>query len=256
MFDDALRRLRATRLGTIGHGQVGQARAASALFAGNFSGTTTVEQEFGHSILGLGVMENLEGEIVSLDGETWRIPIDGTPVLVGGQETIAFGIAARGGLAHYLPLTPGLDMTGIVDALDSYLTTTHVDPEEVVCAIKIQATFADVVLRTVGHPEYEGKSLGDIIDDETRFTFDSWSGTLVGFRYPDATTGETIPGLHLHAISDDRTSGGHVRNVTLSTRIVAALWIDELHLSRDTSDTTGTSTPVDFEALEGPLAAR
>jgi len=114
-------------------------------------------------------------------------------------------------------------MAGIGAALDSYLMTTHVDHEEVVCAIKIEATFTDVVLRTVGHPQYEGETLGDIIDDETRFTFDSWTGTLVGFRYPDATTGETIPGLHLHAISDDRTSGGHVRNVTLSTPVVAAL---------------------------------
>ena len=256
MLDDVLRRLRATRLGKIGHGKVDQTRTASALFAGNFSDTATVEHEFGHSILGLGVMNNLEGEIVSLDGDTWRIPTDGTPLPVGGEETIAFGIAASGGLVHYLPLTPGLDMAGIVAALDSYLMTTHVDHEEVVCAIKIEATFTDVVLRTVGHPEYEGETLGDIIDDETRFTFDSWRGTLVGFRYPDATTGETIPGLHLHAISDDRTSGGHVRNVTLSTPVVAALWIDELHLSRDASDTMETSAAVDFDALEGPLAAR
>jgi len=254
MLDDVLRRLRATRLGKIGHGKVDQTRTASALFTGNFSDTATVEHEFGHSILGLGVMDNLEGEIVSLDGETWRIPTDGTPLPVGGGETIAFGIAATGGLAHYLPLTPGLDMAGIVAALDSYLMTTHVDHEEVVCAIKVEATFTDVVLRTVGRPEYEGESLGDIIDDETRFAFDTWSGTLVGFRYPDATTGETIPGLHLHAISDDRTSGGHVRNITLSTRAVAALWIDEFHLTRDTSDATGPAAPVDFEALEGPVA--
>ena len=254
MLDDVLRRLRATRLGKIGHGKVDQTRTASALFGGNFSDTATVKHEFGHSILGLGVMDNLEGEIVSLDGETWRIPKDGTPLPVGGGETIAFGIAATGGLAHYLPLTPGLDMAGIVAALDSYLMTTHVDHEEVVCAIKVEATFTDVVLRTVGRPEYEGESLGDIIDDETRFAFDTWSGTLVGFRYPDATTGETIPGLHLHAISDDRTSGGHVRNITLSTRAVAALWIDEFHLTRDTSDATGPAAPVDFEALEGPVA--
>jgi acetolactate decarboxylase len=255
VFDEVLRRLRATQLGKIGHGHVNQARAASALFAGNFSGTTTVGHEFGQSILGLGVMDNLEGEIVSLDGETWRIPTDGTPLLVGSTETIAFGIAASGGLAHYLPLTPGLDMAGILAALDSYLQTTHVDHEDVVCAIKIEATFTDVVLRTVGHPTYEGETLGDIIDEEIRFSFDSWGGTLVGFRYPDATTGETIPGLHLHAISHNRTSGGHVRNATLSAPVVAALWIDELHLSHDTSDSTGTSTPVDFDALEGPLAA-
>lgn len=253
MLDDVLHRLRSSRLGRLDRGRVTQVRSANALFSGDYSGATTVAHEFADSRLGLGVMHDLEGELVSLRGETWRVPVSGTPVLVANDETIAFGIAATGGIPHTFTVATGVGIEGIGDALDRYLLATFVDHEDVVCAIEITGTFTDVVLRTVGHPDHEGESLAEVIENETRFTFDEWHGTLVGFRYPDATSGATIPGLHLHAISDDRLSGGHLRNATTG-RVTASLWIDDVHIERDdTSAGTGLEA-VDFASLEGPLA--
>ena len=255
MLDDVLDRIRASRLGRLDHGSVTQVRSASALFGGDFSGTTTVGSEFSHTRLGLGVMHDLEGELVSLRSTTWRIPVEGIPVEVSPEEEIAFGIAAHGGIAHEVHFDSQLDIEGILSALDAYLLRTHVDHEHVVCALEIQGTFSDVVLRTVGHPQWEGESLGEVLDHETRFSFPQWSGTLVGFRYPDATTGSTIPGLHLHAISDDRQSGGHVRNAT-TTSVTASVWIDDLHLRQDHARPTeaGDSGSIDFGAYEGPVS--
>ena len=255
MFDNVLQALRSSRLGRLGRGHVDQDREASSLFAGDFVGTTTIEAEFSRSILGLGVMDNLGGEVISLSGETWFVPQDGTPLVAAPEDTLAFGIAAHGGIAHYLPLEQGLDFEGINDALDRYLKDTHVDHEQVVCALKIEGNFHDVLLRTVGTPEYEGETLEEVIEAEARFAFEQWSGTLVGFRYPDASTGATIPGLHLHAISADRTSGGHLRGATLSQPVVAALWIDELHLRLENPGSL-PAEPIDFDALEGPITGQ
>lgn len=233
MFDTVLQTLRSSRLGRLGRGHVDQDREASSLFAGDFVGTTSIEAEFSRSILGLGVMDNLGGEVISISGETWFVPQDGRPQIASPADTLAFGIAAHGGIAHYLPLEPGLDFEGIKVALDRYLKDTHVDHEQVVCALKIEGTFHDVLLRTVGTPEYVGETLEEVIEAESRFSFEQWSGTLVGFRYPDASTGATIPGLHLHAISADRESGGHARAATLGQKVIAALWIDDLHVMAD-----------------------
>ena len=255
MLDDVLARIRASRLGHLDHGRVNQARSASALFYGNFSGTTTIKSEFANTRLGLGVMHDLEGELVSLRGTTWRVPIEGTPEVVDPGEEIAFGIAATGGIAHTLYLQPGLTIDEILQALDAYLLATHVDHEHVVCALEIHGTFSDAVLRTVGHPDWEGESLGEVLDHETRFSFPQWSGTLVGFRYPDTTNGATIPGLHLHGISDDRQSGGHLRNATTGV-VRASVWIDDLHLAMGDETPAadgGGSTPIDFGAYEGPV---
>ncbi len=240
------------------HGAVDQARGAGRLFAGDYSTSTTAGEEFGDSRLGLGVMHDLDGEIISVRGVTWRVPVDGTPIEVGPDEGIAFGIAAHGGRVHSLSLAPGLDVDGLVSAIDDYLESTHVDHEQVVCAVEIDGGFTDVLLRTVAPPTHEHEKLGDIIDDETRFAFNAWSGIVVGFRFPDETAGQTIPRLHLHGISHDATTGGHVRNLTTGD-VKALIWVDDLHPIHDRDVAAGEQTSddvdVDFSRFEGKVDA-
>lgn len=50
-------------------------------------------------------MHDLEGELVSLRGTTWRVPIEGTPEVVDPGEEIAFGIAPTGGIPHTILAT-------------------------------------------------------------------------------------------------------------------------------------------------------
>lgn len=267
MHDSVLARVRASLhlrhrqhhdLGGLSHGTVDQARGAGRLFAGDFTTSTTAGEEFGSSLLGLGVMHDLDGEIVSVRGRTWRVPVDGVPVEVRPEEGIAFGVAAHGGREHALHLAPGLDVDGILAAIDAYLERTHIDHEQVVCAVQIVGHFTDVVLRTVAPPTREHESLGEIIDEETRFAFASWEGTLVGFRFPDQTSGQTIPGLHLHGVSSEVASGGHVRNATTGS-VTATIWVDDLHPIIDTPaiDVAGQQAPddvsTDFTRYEGPV---
>lgn len=256
MHDNALERLREKyfhhhREGR--HGEVTQTRSAGRLFAGDYSTSTTVGQEFGGSRLGLGVMHDLGGEVVSRNGITWRVPVDGKPIEVGQDEGIAFGVAAHGGTEHKVSMSNGLDMDGILAAIDTYLEKTHVDHEQVVCAVEIEGTFTGVLVRTVAPPTHDNETLAEVIDDESRFEFATWSGALVGFRFPDSTEGETIPGLHLHAISTDAMSGGHVRNAT-TANVTAHIWVDDLHQITEADDQkSGTDAPVDFSRLEGEV---
>ena len=249
MFDPVLSTLRQSIHRRTRHGEVDQTASAGRLFGGDFSARTTAGAEFGNSRLGIGVMHDLDGEIVSLKGQTWRVPVDGKPIRVGPDETIAFGIAAHGGRRHTLHVPNGSDVDGIVAAIDAYLEQTHADPEQVVCAVEIIGDFSDVLVRTVAPPDHEGASLGEVIDTETRFRFERWSGSMVGFRFPNHTDGRTIPGLHLHAISTDCSSGGHVRQVT-TQGTHSNIWIDELHPIVD--DDHVAAADIDFSRYEGP----
>jgi len=238
------------------HGEVDQSRTAGRLFAGDYSTSMTAGDEFGGSRLGLGVMHDLDGEVVSLRGRTWRVPADGVPREVDPTEGIAFGVAARGGREHSVAVPAGSDMEGIRAAIDSYLQATHEDPHEVVCAVEIEGDFVDVLLRTVAPPTRDHESLAEVIDDETRFHFPTWRGTLVGFRFPDDSDGQTIPGLHLHGIGQDERTGGHVRDVT-ARQVVARIWVDEFHPVSEAPGvgvTAGSGAAVDFQRLEGPTA--
>jgi len=254
MFDHVLLALKKSRLAALEHGQVRQSGSAGSLFAGDFAGVRSVDSEFSGSRLGIGVMDNLEGEVISLKGTTWAVPCDGKPREVAGSDTVAFGIAAHGGIRHSLRIPAGTDFAGILAALDNTLSRHHIDHEDVVCAVEIVGSFEDVVLRTIHRPDYAGEPLGEIIDDEIRFSFPQWQGTLVGFRYPDATEGMTIPGLHLHGISEDRNSGGHVRHV-ITTSVTAHLWVDDLVLQTE-SEGSDKAVTIDFDRYEGPVGER
>lgn len=252
MHDHVLARLRAS-FANRDRGSVDQSRTAGRLFAGDYSPSATAGSEFGGSRLGLGVMHDLDGEVVSINGTTWRVPVHGRPIPVSPEEGIAFGIAAHGGHEHRLDLAAGLDVDGILAAIDAYLEHTHVDHEQVVCGVEVEGDFIDVVLRTVAPPTRSGETLGQVIDDETRFTFPTWQGTLVGFRFPDATTGSIIPGLHLHGLSHDTTSGGHLRNATTGS-VRARIWVDDFHPVADVGSVASSPTDApDFSRLEGPV---
>lgn len=258
MHDHVLDRLRRTlheRLTPHGtwldeHGEVDQSRTASRLFAGDYSTSATVGEEFGGSLLGLGVMHDLDGEVVSLRGRTWRVPVDGVPREVEASDGIAFGVAAHGGREHALTVPVGADMTGILAAVDAYLHATHEDPHEVVCAVELVGEFTGVILRTVAPPTHENEALAEVIDDETRYSFADWRGTLVGFRFPEDADSEVIPGLHLHGIGDDLRSGGHVREATTG-EVVARIWVDDFHPLQGGDADGDTGAPIDFARLEG-----
>ncbi len=256
MRDQVLEHVRNTFHLRHGQGSVDQSRGAGQLFQGDFSASTTAGAEFAGSRLGLGVMHDLDGEVVSIHGTTWRIPVSGTPVEVMPSEGIAFGIAAHGGREHRIEIPAGASVTGILAAIDAYLEKSHVDHEDVVCAIEITGSFTNVILRTEAPPTFENETLGEVLDHETRFICDNWRGTLVGFRFPDETDGQTIPRLHLHGISHDLTSGGHVRNV-VTGEVIAKMWVDELHplSAESTGENSTVHVDVDFTKYEGPTSA-
>lgn len=199
-------------------------------------------------------MHDILGEVVSLRGATWRVPVTGVPTPVAATDGVAFAVAAHGGRRHRISVPPGADLKGTRLAVDDYLFRHHHDSEHVVCAIEMHGHFSDVVLRTVAPPRYEGETLGEIIDDEARFVFPAWTGTMVGFRFPESSEGEVIPGLHLHGIGDDRQSGGHLRSMIVE-KVTTHLWIDELHTIRDrgTGEAVTDAGPIDFDRYEGPV---
>ena len=47
------------------------------------------------------------------------------------------------------------------------------------------------------------------------FLFEKIRGSLVGVYFPDYMDGINMPGWHLHFLSEDRTKGGHVFDVSI-----------------------------------------
>lgn len=218
------------RLAAAAHGHVHQYEIVADLFAARYDAVTTVGEAFSGSDLGLGVAEACDGEIVSVGGDAWRVPSDGIPVLAPADLGMPFAIAAAGGTPLEIPCPPGATMTDVGSLVTDALRELGADDPHHVAAVRLDGTFRDVLLRSERRQEPPYQPLVKVLEDEVHFEFDAWAGTLVGFRFPEEADGLVIPGLHLHAIADDRRSGGHVhRVVTVDVRL--RVWVDDAEIT-------------------------
>ena len=103
-------------------------------------------------------------------------------------------------------------------------------PEEPVVAVRVDGQFRDLRLRSVHAQRPPYPPLREVVAHQTEWTVDEASGAVVGFRFPDASSGIEVPGYHLHFLSDDRAYAGHVLGLTL---VAGDLTVDgehELHV--------------------------
>lgn len=203
------------------HGIVRQVEPVRDLMCGNYDAVTTVARSFDGTHLGLGVAESCDGEIVSVDGDTWRIPSTGIAEPAPGDLGLAFAVAAASGQYVEIPIDSPVTYGDLADLVGEIVRVEHCR----VAAVRVDGAFTEVVLRSEPrqHPPYP--PLSDVLAHEVRFTFDEWDGTLVGFFFADADSDVVIPALHLHAISTDRRTGGHCHDATVH-RGALRVWLD------------------------------
>lgn len=217
------------RLQTAVRGHVRQVETLHDLEIGHLDAVTTVREMFPGCRVGLGVAEAADGEIIAIDGEAWRVPADGIPVLAPPTLGMPFAVAASGGTSISIPLDEGAAFEQITEAVDRIRSMVHIRHAPVI-AVRIDGTFTDVLLRSEPRQEPPYQELSHVLEHEVRFAFDSWTGSLVGFRFADHTDGIAIPGLHLHALSSDRRSGGHCHHA-IARAVTLTAWIDDVEFA-------------------------
>lgn len=187
------------------HDEVFQLSLANVLLDGGFDGIVSLAEVMPAGDHGLGTVDRLDGELVVVDGEPWRIP--------------ATGRAERVPLET---LTPFVVLTTMQDPIrvrvrdisrDEALAEIErlVDDPSAVVAVRLEGLFSRVLVRSVPAQEKPYRPYAEICaSDEIRWEHHDFNGVFVGFRFPDlAGSGDTIGGLHLHGLDDARTTGGH-----------------------------------------------
>lgn len=188
---------------------------------GNYDSVTTVGESFAGTHLGLGVTEACDGEIVSVDGQTWRIPDTGIAEPAPTGLGVAFAVAAWAGRSLDFLVEVPMSITALTDRIEQMLQVGHGG----VAAVRIDGDFTDVLLRSESRQSKPYRPLAEVLAGEVRFRFEEWDGTMVGFLFPDTNPQSVIPALHLHAISADHRSGGHCHEATVH-RGTVQVWLD------------------------------
>ena len=76
-------------------------------------------------------------------------------------------------------------------------------------AFRIEGSFATIKTRSVPRQE-SYRPLVEVAAEQPFLEFEDIEGTLAGFYTPDYMSSLSVPGMHLHFLSDDQQHGGHL----------------------------------------------
>lgn len=191
-------------------GGIVQVSMIEALLDGCYDGDVTVAELAGHGDFGLGTLEGLDGELV-VDGEFWNINYDGVARRAPESAGVPFAAVVNFEAAHHFHLGGPMTMADLHAEL-----LTHFPDPDACYALRLEGSFGPVTFRAVARQEPPYRPLVEVLaTDEKQFTVDRLTGTIVGFHFPDMAAEMNQPGFHFHMVTDDRTTGGHVYDVTV-----------------------------------------
>jgi len=203
-----------------------QVSTLQSLMLGNYEGAITAKELVRHGNSGLGTFDDLDGEMIVLDGKVYKAKYDGTVERVPDDETIPFAnVAYMGGETEYI-----LEFSGGYEGLKVMLDSLFPD-ENTPVIFRVDGTFEDLRYRSVPEQdETQPLPLVEVVKEQSEFEQARMSGTLVGFRFP-AYLGEiNAAGYHLHFLASDRQSGGHLLEVGSGSVTVTARRLDGISM--------------------------
>ncbi|MCB0108556.1 MAG: acetolactate decarboxylase, partial [Caldilineaceae bacterium] len=206
-----------------------QTSTLHALEAGVYDGEMTIGQLKQQGDFGLGTFTALDGEMVMVNGEVYRVDDQGVVHVVDNTATTPF--AAVTGFAA--DETTALHSAFTCSQLQSYLDA-RLPRHDVPYALRVEGRFSALTVRSVPAQQKPYPPLADALAGQVVFEKQTISGSMIGFRLPDYLAGTNVAGYHFHFLSDDKQVGGHVLDCTTDAVTVAAddiadLQVDLLH---------------------------
>lgn len=181
-----------------------QVSTATALVEGIYQGAVRVSTLREHGDLGLGTFENLDGEMVIVDGHFFQVRSDGSVREVADSTLSPFAAITAFSPDPAVTLGDCPDLAHLTAWFDKL---RHSD--NVFFALRVDGRFEYIHTRAMRRTK-EGVPLVQAAAVQPEFEFHDIPGTLVGFWTPEYAKTLNVPGYHLHFISADRTRGGHL----------------------------------------------
>src|SRR5437588_7417546 len=179
-----------------------QISTSSALVEGVYSGSVCSSVLLEHGDFGLGTFEDLDGEMVIVDGQIYQIA-DGVR-----RRTDDF-LVPFASITHFRAKS-SFEIDNVTTLKDAELACDQQRiSDNLFYALRLDGIFETIHARAV-HTVPQDTRLLDAAKTQLEFHFENIEGTLVGFWSPRYSSSFSIPGYHLHFISKDRTKGGHV----------------------------------------------
>ena len=226
-------------------GKMYQVSTLNALLLGYTRKVVSVQELLENGDTGLGTFENVDGEMIVVDGHCYRAADDGTVTEMPPEKGVPFAsVSFLIGSQKF-----ELDSVENIDALKALLNLKIEESFGLnsMHMVRIDGFFEMVDARSENGLKSQHVELKDILNlNQKSFTFSNVSGSLVCLYYPDYMAGINAAGWHFHFVSEDRSKGGHVFNVIMKkgTAILDKISKIEMQLPWEASFDTYALTSV------------
>ena len=202
-----------------------QASSIAALLDGAYEGDLTFGELAAHGDFGLGTLQQLDGEMIAVDGVFYVARVDGRVSTILPETRTPFAVVIpwrdEGGMT--------LDAVPTIQALGAAIDRA-VPPGDTILAVRVDGRFARIQARSVPRQSPPYLPLARVAEQQVVFEWHDLDATLVGFRCPASVQGYDLVGYHWHVLSADRTKGGHLLDCTIVSARAAFNGADELHV--------------------------
>ncbi|WP_026278782.1 MULTISPECIES: acetolactate decarboxylase [unclassified Thioalkalivibrio] len=176
----------------------------NALVEGLYREDTTIADILDRGDFGLGTFNDLDGEMVVLDGEVFQLRSDGRAYAVTPETRTPFACVTRFRPWSEETIDTPMDYEGLL-ALFDRLIPSH----NMVYAIRLDGVFDYVRTRSVPRQDAY-RPLVEVAREQPEYEFEGIEGSMAGFWTPEFMQSVAVPGYHLHFVDADRRCGGHL----------------------------------------------
>ncbi|CAN5727664.1 acetolactate decarboxylase [soil metagenome] len=194
-----------------------------ALVEGHFDGGYAVRDLEKHGDFGLGTFNELDGEMVVLEGRVYQASGFGDAHVPGRDAHTPFAFVTQFRPEKSLSLTGPLSPTELQAIVDGFY------PEGIL-AIHVRGSFPVLDARSFDPEQKPYHPLAEISEHQHRFSFGPVQGDLVGYRMPPSVAEHNlnVPGYHFHFVSADRLKGGHVLGYAVESGILEVMPVERI----------------------------
>lgn len=197
----------------------------NALVEGIYEEKVPLREIKRHGDFGLGTFDNLDGEMILLDGIVYQVNSEGRVAVVDDACLTPFACVTFYRPISHEDVAQEMDYPAFLDLVQHLLPSPNL-----FYAIRMEGVFAYVKTRSV--PKQENyRPLADVAKDQPVFEYQNMAGTLAGFFTPSFMSSINVPGLHLHFLSTDLSRGGHVLECRPRQGRIGVQFITRLELS-------------------------
>ncbi len=190
-----------------------QVATLQSLMSGIYDGVVSIGEFKGFGDIGIGTFDHIDGELIMLDGIVYQARGNGEVIVAQDSVTLPFAVATHFDCDTTIDIAGASCLQEIADSLDAVVEARG---KNLIYAVRIDLGRCDsVTYRSVLPQNRPYRPLAEVVaEDQRTFAVNDIGGTIVAVYFPDFFDKQNAVGWHFHFISEDRSKGGHLLDIS------------------------------------------